>query len=165
MTIYVKSLHPLVLEGWLAEVDALPNRKKSKWSALAKNPQGVWHKYRYNEGHFEIKFDAAVAKQFGRVMTYPTDGWAPVVPLRGTATFEQIERAYGSQHAKTYTENLHSSMYAGRLEQTDEQAVSPAGLVQQHNAVVEAIAANHTGQHHRNHTITVPTAPGQPVRG
>ena len=98
-------------------------------------------------------------------MAYPTDGWAPVVPLRGTATFEQIERAYGSQHAKNDTENLHSSMYAGRLEQTDEQAVSRAGLVQQHNAVVLAIAANHTGQHHRNQTITVPTAAGQPVRG
>ena len=98
-------------------------------------------------------------------MAYPTDGWAPVVPLRGTATFEQIERAYGSQHARNYTENLHDSIYAGRLEQTDELAVSPAGLVQQHNAVVLAIAANQTGHHHRNHTITVPTAPGQPVRG
>ena len=165
MAIYVKSMHPLVLEGWLAEVDALPNRKKSKWSALAKNPQGVWHKYRYNEGHFEIKFDAAVNKQFGTVMTYPTDGWAPVVPLRGTATFEQIERAYGSRHAREVTENRHDTICAGRLEQTDEEAVSRAGLVQQHNATVLAIAANQTGHHHRNHAITVPTAAGQPVRG
>ena len=32
-------------------------------------------------------------------------------------------------------------------------------------ALGAAIQANHTGNHYRNHSIKVPTAPGEPVRG
>ena len=32
-------------------------------------------------------------------------------------------------------------------------------------ALRAATQANHTGNHYRNHSIKVPTAPGEPVRG
>ena len=165
MASYIKSIHPTVLDKWKAEVDALPNRKKSKWSTMVKNTTGTFHKYRYNAGYFEVKYDAAMARHSGVSMMHPTGGWAPVIPLRGAATFEQIERAYGPDNARNVTEDNFDNIYLSRVTQADEEAVTMQALVEQENAATMAIAANHTGNHHRNHAIAVPVAVGQPVRG
>ena len=165
MAIYVKAVHPLVLAEWQAEIDALPSRKKGKWSTLAKTAQGEFRKHRYNEGFFEVKLNAAAVKHYG-LTVYPKDGWAPVIPLRGCVTFEQIERAYGAEHAQNYIDGLHSTAIIGRVEElSEEESLTAAGLRTQQLVTLQAIEENHTGQHHRNHAISVPTAPGQPVRG
>ena len=124
MAFYIKSIHPTVLDKWKAEVDALPNRKKSKWSTLAKNTTGTFHKYRYNAGYFEVKYDAAMARHSGVPMMHPTGGWAPVIPLRGEASFEQIERVYGPDNARNVTEDKNDTIYLSRVTQADEEAVT-----------------------------------------
>ena len=145
---------------WHAEIDALPNRKKGKWSHLAKTIQGEFRKYRYNQGHFEVKLNGASIKQYG-LTTHPTDGWAPVIPLRGCATFEQIERAYGTEHAQSYIDGLHGTVTLGRIQElTEQENLTAAGLLTQQLLTLQMIEENHTGQHHRNTTISVPTAPG-----
>jgi hypothetical protein len=165
MAIYVKAVHPIVLAEWQAAIDALPNRKKGKWSTITKSAQGELRKYRYNEGYFEVKLNAASAKQYG-LTVHPKDGWAPVMPLRGRATYEQIERAYGAEYAQNYIDGDHGTTILGRLEGlTEEENLSGAGLLAQQLRTMELIEENHTGQHHRNSAISVPTAPGQPVRG
>ena len=165
MTCYVKATHPDVLAKWKAEIDALPARKKGKWSALAKNQQGEFRRYRYHKGYFELKLNSAAKKEFG-LTEWPTDGWAPVIPLRGRPTYEQLERSYGAVHATTYIENLHETVAHGRIEgMTDEEAVTAEGLIVQQLIMIQSIGETHTGHHHRNTPISVPTAAGQPVRG
>jgi hypothetical protein len=165
MAVYVKALHPMILDEWRAQIDALPNRKKSKWSAIMKNSQGEFRKYRYNQGYFEVKLNGATGKLYG-VTEFPKDGWAPVIPLRGCATFQQLERAYGAEHAQTYIDGLHGTHIMGRIEElTEEENLSATGLLVQQLQAVQLIAESHTGQHHRNTTISIPTAAGQPVRG
>ena len=44
-------------------------------------------------------------------------------------------------------------------------AVGHAFDVSDEEALRAATQANHTGNHYRNHSIKVPTAPGEPVRG
>ena len=162
---YLKATHPAVLAKWKAEIDALPARKKDKWSTLAKNQHGEFSRYRYHKGYFELKLNAAAKKEFG-FTEWPTDGWAPVIPLRGRATYEQLERSYGALHATNYIENLHETVALGRIEDmTDEEAVTVEGLIVQQLITIQSIEENHTGQHHRNTTISLPTAPGQPLRG
>ena len=165
MAVYIKAVHPMVLAEWQAEIDALPKRKRGNWSKLMKSGRGELRKYRYDQGYFEVKLNAACFKQYG-VSVKPKDGWAPVIPLRGSATFEQIERAYGAEHAQHYIDGLHGTITLGRMEElTEQENLTAEGLLIQRIRTLQLIEENHTGQHHRNSTISVPTAPGQPVRG
>ena len=66
-----------------------------------------------------------------------------------------------AQHASSLSVLTVLSM----LRITEEENLSAAGLLVQQLQTVQWIEENHTGQHHRNTTISIPTAAGQPVRG
>ena len=160
--LYLKGLHPLVLAGWAEELEALPERKRAKWGTRLTSKLGVIHKVRFHNGYFQIKMDAS---QQQAINSHPAGGWAPIVPLREQPAYEQILEAYGEKAAEDCrTGNIRESP-TGRLDMSDEEARSEMGLVVGHHVVVNAIAESHTGQHHRNKTLAVPTAAGEPVRG
>ena len=165
MTFYLKSIHPSTLANWKAELDALPERKKSKWSTIVMNLRGTYRKVRFYKGYFEIKLNASSSAEYGTV--WPKDGWAPIIPLRGQATFEQIERCYGARMAQDYVDNtLAGTVLFGRLDgMTEEEALTPEGWAIATLAATQTIVENHTGAHYRNHSVSVPVAAGQPVRG
>ena len=87
--LYCKAVHPVVLAEYKAEIDKLPKRKQSKWSASAVDMHGTICKYRYVEPYFERHIHASIVKEVGRIV-WPKDGWAPVNPLKTHLTFEQF---------------------------------------------------------------------------
>ena len=159
--LYAKALHPLVLDELRAEVEMLPARKQCKWKGSMKNPQGVSHMLRFHKGYFQIKMEAPHAAEFGN----PKDGWAPIFELRGTPSFEQIAEAYGETEAENFFGGNALSVYSGRMPVSDEEACSSQGLLEAVEQTNQLIAENHTGQHHRNKTISINTKSGEPVRG
>ena len=159
--LYVKCIHPLVLDELRAEVASLPVRKQCKWKGSMRNPQGVSHMLRFHKGYFQIKMEASHAAEFGD----PKDGWAPIIELRGTATFEQIAEAYGVAEAQNFFGGDALSCYMGRMPVSDEAARSAQGLLAAVAETTQLVAENHTGQHHRNRTVSINTKSGEPVRG
>ena len=162
MPVYLKAVHPMILNVWVEELDALPERKRAKWSTRMTSPQGVIHKVRFHNGHFQVKMDAS---QQQAMDAHPVGGWAPIVPLREQPTYEQVLEAYGEKAAEDYRTGNTTEAATGRLDMSDEEARSEFGLFMGHHVGVTAIAENHTGHHHRNKTVAVPTAVGEPVRG
>lgn len=125
------------------------------------NQRGELRKIRHNKGFFEIKLNASD----NNVMVWPVAGWAPIMPLRGELFYEQLEQCYGAESARSYLDQALPTNMGNTLDMTDQQAVSEEGRLVQLAAQVAAINGNHTGHHHRNHIVRVPTAPGEPVRG
>ena len=97
----------------------------------------------------------------------PVDGWAPVMQLGGRPAEEQFQASYGNvgpegvpqDHELTEeSEQIRASMVELSLNGIEGETVW-------RSVVQNAIDARQTGYHHRNHTIAVPTAVGQPLRG
>ena len=166
--LYVKATHITILAEWRSEVEKLPKRKQAKWCTKVILPPGTWHKVRFNNGYFELKVheETLQAAQF----TWPKDGWAPVMPLKGKPEFEQIERAYGTEAATVFFTKwdaedpnvlvLHREIF---------DAAGDAETVEGRNArqmvATQIIMDSHTGNHYRNKHLNIPTSAGQPVRG
>jgi hypothetical protein len=120
-------------------------------------------KVRFHNGFFQLKLDAVKQSHH---QACPADGWAPIVPLRGRATYDQILDAYGKEAAEAFTTCTFEEVGVNRLAHlSDEQAVSLDGYLLGAGFNARAVAENHTGKHHRNKTVSVPTAAGEPVRG
>ena len=163
--LYCKAVHPVVLAEYKAEIDKLPKRKQSKWSASAVDMHGTICKYRYVEPYFERHIHASIVKEVGRIV-WPKDGWAPVIPLKTHPTFEQLERAYGTEAARRSLACGGKEAYHAR-EMFDEagDAETEEGLLRRDMLTAAIIAENLTGNHYRNHHMSVPTPAGEPVRG
>ena len=162
MSIYFKCVHPLQLAEWRSQVEKLPERKRHKWSDRLKTVNGVVHRVRFHKGYFQIYRDA---QQQSSVCSFPKDGWAPIVELRGPPpTYEQICEAYGPEAAERFASQEHDTVVIGPA-QSDEVARSIDGGLESLMTTLNLIAETHTGHHHRNKTVSVPTAVGQPVRG
>lgn len=127
-----------------------------------KNGSGVVHRVRYHKGYFQIYLDA---QQQRALWAFPKDGWAPIVELRGPSpTYEQACEAYGPEMAECFASGDHHVLTMGP-NQSDEVARSVDGLRESLEITQNFIAESHTGHHHRNKTISVPAAAGEPVRG
>ena len=162
---YVKAVHPLVIEQWTAEIQALPKRKRGGWHTTLTNANGTLRKVRCDNGFFEVKVSAKNMAD-GGITVSPTGGWAPIIPMRTKPTMEQMERSYGKKVAEAYFNEGQNTVTFGRIDtRSDEQAISIEGLVAGWAETMQAIEQNHTGQHYRNRTISVPTAAGEPMRG
>lgn len=161
--IYVKSFHPLTVAEWQAQIAALPQRKRTNWSARVRNDQGVDTKVRYDGGFFEHKLNASTAAQIGDIM-WPKHGWAPIIVLRTKPTFEQLKKSYGTEVAEQYT-NGDVTVRSTGVTLSDAEAVSAQGRDKAWVHTLQKAAENHTWQHHRNKHVSVPTAAGEPVRG
>ena len=164
MMVYIKAMHPMILAEWTAEIQALPKRKQGGWHTLLKNVDGTFRKVRCDNGFFELKVSAK--NMADHHTTMPKGGWAPIVPQKTKVTMEQIERSYGKGIAEAHFNEGEKTVIFGRnANLSDAQANSIEGLAAGWATTMQGIQENHTGQHYRNKTISVPTAAGEPMRG
>ena len=127
-----------VYNEWLQEVKALKPRKQKHWQDWLRNQRGEKSSVRFHveTGEFEILLSST----------------------RGSAVHEAVSDV-GASHT-------HVPRAGGQM--SSVSAVGHAFCVSD-EAGVEALRvatqANYTGNHYRNHSVKVPTAPGEPVRG
>ena len=165
--IYISGVPASVMEQWQAEVEALPLKKQSKWRKIGRNTQGTFRQVRYYGGYFQIKVLADTAN--GEAIL-PIDGWAPIVQTGGQATRDQVIHCYGLTMMQTIEEeyNKNPEIWSGmsyprfgRVQQAEERGGEEARNDELRRMMAEA----HTGKHHRNKSVKIPTPTGQPVRG
>ena len=125
-----------VYNEWLQEVKALKPRKQKNWQSWLRNQWGEKSRIRFNVEtcEFENYSPAHEARQCKKLSAT----WVQVVPL-----------------SRWRKEGYFVSAVGHAFDVSDE--VGEANLR-------AATQANHTGNHYRNHSIKVPTAPGEPVR-
>jgi hypothetical protein len=165
--IYLSGAPPSDLERWRAEVEALPPRKQAKWRKIGRNHEGTFRQVRYYQGYFQIKVLANTMK--GEAVL-PYTGWAPIVPTGGQATRDQVIHCYGLSMMQAIEAQFNQdpeSLSRMSYPQFDRvaQAEARGGSEARNEELRRMMAENHTGKHHRNKSITIPTRPGQPVRG
>ena len=127
-----------VYNEWLQEVTALKPRKQKNWQRWLRNQSGEKTRVCFNveTGDFENYSPAHEARQCKKLL----ETWVQVVPL-----------------SRWRNEGYHCTSAVGfAFDVSDEVG---------EEALRAATQANHTGNHYRNHSIKVPTAPGEPVRG
>ena len=125
-----------VYNEWLQEVKALKPRKQKNCQRWLRNKSGEKTRVCFNveTGKFENYSPAHEARQFKKLSAT----WVQVVPL-----------------SRWRKEGYFVSAVGHAFEVSDEAGEA---------ALRAATQANHTGNHYRNHSIKVPTAPGEPVR-
>ena len=127
-----------VYNEWLQEVKALKPRKQKNWQSWLRNQRGEKTHVRFyvETGDFENYSTAHEARQCKKLSAT----WVQVVPLSRW------------RKAKYYP----TSAVGHAFDVSDEIG---------EEAPRAATQANHTGNHYRSHSVKVPTAPGEPVRG
>jgi hypothetical protein len=134
-----------LLEAWAAQVHALPPRKRKNWRPPQgpRDADGSLSVVRVAPGpdiHFEQRLSARAAALRG----VPAGSWLPILSVTERRTL---------------------------AEELGEVAVRPEGGAVDLQAdflpdALASMAAAHTGNHRPHaHTVRVPTAPGEPVRG
>jgi hypothetical protein len=158
-----------IIEEWQTAVDALPKRKQCKQKGLVIDTTGCIQKVRYlgKEIGFQMKCNRKLCMDSVHETIFPDDGWVPIHPEDKAANKEQIRAAYGDLAEICNPELRVSSKWT----QTVMDMIHSFGLegeeleVFKEKCFEKFIKLHHTGNHHRNHTIAVPTAAGQPLRG
>ena len=128
-----------VYNEWLQEVKALKPRKQKNWQSWLRNQSGEKTRVCFNAetGDFENYSPAHEARQCKKLSAT----WVQVVPL---------------SRWRKENDYYPTSAVGHAFDVSDEVG---------EEALRAATQANHTGNHYRNHSIKVPTAPGEPVRG
>ena len=78
--LYMSGIPQSTIDMWRAEVEALPLRKRAKWSKSCRDDYGVYRLTRYYNGHFQVKVRPCTGKGEVRL---PESGWAPVIAHDG----------------------------------------------------------------------------------
>ena len=127
-----------VYNEWLQAVKALKPRKQKNWQGWLRNQRGEKSRVRFNveTGEFENYSPAHEARQYKKLSAT----WVQVTPT-----------------SRVREDEYHSTSAVGHAFDVSDEAGE--------EALRAATQANHTGTHYRNHSIKVPTAPGEPVRG
>jgi hypothetical protein len=144
---------------WRAEVESLPLKKQLTWHACCGSIEGTLRRVRFWKGYFQVKVLANTGK--GELLL-PADGWAPVVAIGESVTPSQILETYDEEMLQKY-ENM-PEIVRPHVEQL-VRAYIRGGLDACSVAGIRMILENSTGHHHRNKHVSIPVAPGQPVRG
>ena len=123
---------------WVQEVKTLKPRKQENWQSWLRNQRGEKSRARFNveTGEFENYSPAHEARQYKKLSAT----WVQVVPL-----------------SRWRKEGYYPTSAAGHAFDVSDEAGE--------EALRAATQANHTGNHYCNHSVKVPTTPGEPVRG
>ena len=123
---------------WLQAVKALKPRKQKHWQEWLRNQRGEKSRVRFNveTGEFENYSPAHEARQYKKLSAT----WVQVIPM-----------------SRVREDEYHPMSAVGSAFGVSDEA----GV----GALMAAMQANYTGNHYRNHSVKVPTAPGEPVRG
>ena len=127
-----------VYNEWLQSVKALKPRKQKHWQEWLRNQRGEKSRVRFNveTGEFENYSPAHEARQYKKLSAT----WVQVIPM-----------------SRVREDEYHPTSAVGHAFDVSDEAGE--------EALRAATQDNHTGNHYRNHSIKVPTAPGEPVRG
>ena len=152
------------LAKWRAEIEALPSKKQDTWHISRRNEDGTFRRIRFRGGHFQIRVLSNTTR--GRCLL-PANGWAPIVAEGDEVTPSQIIDTYGEEVL-----NMVMRRPAGLSYATDDQQskrlfnAELRGGVDARDAEFRLIMLeNSTGHHYRNKHVSIPVAPGQPLRG
>ena len=123
---------------WLQAVKALKPRKQKHWQGWLRNKRGERSRVRFNveTGEFENNSPAHEARQYKKLSAT----WVQVIPM-----------------SRVREDKYYPISAVGHAFGVGDEA----GV----EALMAETQAIYTGNHHRNHSIKVPTAPGEPVRG
>jgi len=155
---HVSTVCDVLYQRWMDEVDALPVRKKAKWSAWVKDKYGCRISVRCapREIGFGVLtlFEERLTAQSAADRGLPAGTWIPVLSVSLRAALVE------TMEAETGEETLVADVASRTMERVTHDN-------DEHVARAQAeVAARHTGNHRpRTHAVAVPTAPGQPVRG
>jgi len=161
--IYVSRGSAVALARWRAEVEALPIKLQDKWHVSRRNEDGTARRIRFRGGHFQIKVLANTTK--GQCLL-PADGWAPVIAEGESLAPSQVIDTYGAEVLHMIMERFGGFSY-GRHPQSERlfEAELRGGVDARDAEFRLMMMENSTGHHHRNKRVSIPVAPGQPVRG
>ena len=143
-----------------AEVEALPLKKQEKWHTCGCSIDGTRRRIRFRGGHFQIKVLANTTK--GESLL-PVNGWAPMVAIGENAEPSQIVETYG-KGISPHMVNLQPERLRPQMKQI-LQAYECGGPDACNAEGFRMMLHNYTGRHHRNKHVSIPVAPGQPLRG
>ena len=126
-----------VYNEWLQEVQTLKPRKQKNWQTWLRDQSGVKSRVRFNveTGEFGNYSPAQEARQHKKLSAT----WVQVTPI-----------------SRVREDKYHPISAVGHAFGVSDEA----GV----EALRAKTQANYTGNHYRNHSIKVPTAPGEPVR-
>ena len=154
---------PTIMNMWRAELEALPDRKKSKWHSYLKDRFGERLQVKSQQGYFFMHYSQRLRATFPDAV-FPAGGWAPIVEYGAICSREQLLIAY----PEFATNTLFIHQLANPEErQMVQQAYADGGDLGLSWLARRVADTNFTGHHagRVNHHVTVPTAAGQPVRG
>ena len=142
---YVSGTSEQMINKWKAEIAALPEKKRRKWKGNLWDKWNVSQRVRYVGEQIIQGTESDPLKYYFEVYKQPNrEGggcWWPVV-----VHAELAAAAYGP---------IVLSEYGARLAQAPNMF----------EEFINIQGETHTGNHYRNHYISVPTAPGEPCRG
>ena len=152
------------MQGWEAQIAGLSPKKQRQWKDAICDERRQRSSVRFDGTIFQSRMSAVEVSSF-RNHVLPKDGWAAVISdvhfqelVIGTSS-AYILHALGLEWGQVASVRLET-VAASAV----EMAITPDGTIDE-VAVRHMQLDNHTGRHYRNHTIHVPTEPGQPTRG
>ncbi len=163
--LYMSAIPQSTMDMWRTLVEALPLRKRAKWSKSCRDDYGVYRLTRYYNGHFQVKVRPCTGKGEVRL---PESGWAPVIAYNGIVHRIQIVDSYG-EDVVAEIEATRGETIGGREGDFNPKyqrvlEAASRGVGASNDAIRSMMLENSTGNHYRNKAIAVPTSAGQPVR-
>ena len=117
-------------------VTALPLKKRAKWHGFVRDTNGVRNKVHFINGQLRVKEHSI---------------WVTLEPLGSEFRADSVE--YATQNLRGQHERMTAAYKHG----------GHAAVRQEHNRMVdEAATGNHRSKPHK---VSIPTGPGEPVRG
>jgi len=157
---YVSAVHPDIIQSWRDQIAAMPPRKRDKWHVAGLDSKGVLRLTRCVNGHFQVKIRPDTGD--GKVIL-PTSGWAPIAPIGGDLTRQQLIDTYGLDFVENMERGTQGPHHINNPSAWN--AGLTGGVFALNREVQRVIAQNRTGNHYRNKSVAIPTRAGEPVRG
>ena len=137
-------------------MQALPTRKQKNWHSSTIGYNGVMTRIRFFNGYFQSRVpEGSRDPQF----EWPASGWVPVVQVGDEVNDQQIIDTYGNEFVSARESRVDPESRINY--EAEMRGDRDASVVE----IERRIAENHTGNHHRNKHVKIPTTSGQPVRG
>ena len=154
-----------IMSRWETELSQLKEKKKRGWSNYLSDDMKQRSRVQYLGDIFKTKMHARDIAKVPQGSKIPKDGWAAVVSdaqyrefLNGTNS-AYIIKALGLD-----TSQVAFVKHEPFVQSEVDRALVVDGVFDS-DALHTLHEQNHTGHHHRNHSVLVPAKPGEPVRG
>ena len=164
--LFVKGAPPEALAIWTAEVEAMAPRKRKLWKGHMRHVSGAVSQVRWRQDGFIFKPTAAVLTELPKNTILAKDGWTPIFAFGSRPSREQLLASFDADVTDVVKQdNFKGLLPLDEAATIGENIYKQEGLKHWHDRIALQVEERHTGNHHRNHTVAIPAASGQPVRG